>query len=212
MVDAAPVSGWNGPEGRPSSPMDMSEYIAAKREHPKPSRALTPAPAGPSVDRAKLPSVDGAWHFKGAATKWAAAEPALPMATDDRLPVLSDAQVSQWAAEGYVVIHGLWPQPLIDTAVEQLQATLGAGEEIGGFPYGAKLDALNQIVLHNRILKAAEQCLGTVDLTFSGAGVMHKKHQPAVGGARGERPDFQPGEQGLHQDVRAAYRQRVCRV
>ena len=124
------------------------------------------------------------------------------MDPDSSKPVLSSAQVKQWAEDGFVVIHGLWPQPLIDTAVSQLQTTLSTGGEIGGFPHAPGLDALNKILLHERVIKAAEQCLGTTELTFSGGGVMHKKHQPAVAGASsGERPDFMPGEQGLHQDV-----------
>jgi hypothetical protein len=203
-TDAAPVSGWNGPEGSDANPMDMSDYIAAKQDHAMPSRALTRPMAPSDTARAQLPPVDGAWHFKGAATKWASPEPALPENVDGSKPVLTDAQVKQWVEDGYVVIHGLWPQSLIDTATVQLHETLSTGKDIGGFPHGAELESLNQIVLHKRVLKAAEQCLGTTDLRFSGGGVMHKKHQPAVAGASGERADFWPGEQGLHQDVRDA--------
>ena len=44
----------------------------------------------------------------------------------------------------------------------------------------------------------AGQCLGTSDLRLVQCGLMDKSgDQPA---AHGERPDFQPGEQGLHQD------------
>ena len=156
--------------------------------------------------RAKLPPVDGAWHFKGTATKWAAPEVALPVDPDESKPVLTDAQVEQWTQEGYVVVHGLWPQLLIDAAVDQLHAKIAVGEDIGSFPYDSGLEALNQIVLHKRVVKAAEQCLGTSELRFSGGGVMHKKHQPSVAGATGEQADFWPGEQGLHQDVRVVYR------
>ena len=69
MTDGAAVSGWNGPEGEPAKPMNMRDYIAAAKHTPRPeaSRALTtpPVPA-PSASRAQLPSIDNAWHFKGA--------------------------------------------------------------------------------------------------------------------------------------------------
>jgi len=221
---AAAVSGWNGPEGAPPSPMDMTEYIAAKREHAAASLAMTPA-VTPGLGRAQLPAVDGAWHFKQEATNWALAEPALPIDADISKPVLSDSQLQQWMEDGYVVVHGMWPQQLIDSAAGQLQATLDAGEELGGFPHRPELDCVNQVILHERIIRAAEQCLGTTDLRFSGGGIMRKNatcfldlprtfglanpkrvttsdkvHAPAVAGESGERPDFQPGEQGLHQE------------
>ncbi len=83
----------------------------------------------PGLGRAQLPAVDGAWHFKQEATNWALAEPALPIDADISKPVLSDSQLQQWMEDGYVVVHGMWPQQLIDSAAGQLQATLDAGEE-----------------------------------------------------------------------------------
>jgi hypothetical protein len=184
--------------------MDMREYSKrseySKRAHPaEASRAMAPSVAPALPPAAALPPIPDAWSFKQGATRWARPEPALAMAADSAAPALSRPQVQQWTEEGYVVVHGLWPAPLIAEAVAQLHAAVGAGQALGGFPYGPELGALNRIILHARVLRAAEQCLRTSDLRFSGGGLMHKRYQAPAAGAHGERPDFAPGEQGLHQ-------------
>lgn len=200
---AAAVSGWSGPEGKLPAPMDMSDYIEAQTNHTPALHSLTPSVTPEAARPTLLPLPDRWAHKKD--TLWATPEPTLGMSEEPgrdstMAPVLSDAQVQAWHREGYLVVHGLFPAKLVETAVAAAHQRWEQGASLGGFPFAPELDAFNQIALHPRLLKAAEQCLGTDDLRLCQSGLMDKAHAPALGGARGERSDFAPGEQGLHQD------------
>jgi len=123
---ASSASGWSGPEGQEPSPMDMSDYIAAKSTPAdmQVSTAVTHPP--PSLDNEAptertLEPLPDRWHFKES-TRWATPEATLPIDPsqpddDARGAVLTEEQVARWHADGFVVVQGIWPESLIDAAV-----------------------------------------------------------------------------------------------
>ena len=98
---------------------------------------------------------------------------ALPVETVEGLPdglVLTPEQVRQFREEGYLLIHGIWPQELVDRAVDamrELHPNKAAGEpdappsrgvtRAGQFPYHNSV--LNEMNLHPRFLTAVGQLL-----------------------------------------------------
>ena len=199
---AGAVSGWSGPEGAKPDPMDMSEYIAAKVDHEPATHALTSPPSydatAPKDD--SLSPLPDRWHFKPS-TRWATPTRTLPMGGPDE-PVLTDEQVARWHAEGFAVVHGIWPESLIDAA-RAAAATLGPDEGPGGFPFSEEMQPFNDVCLHPRLLRCAAQCLGTDDVRIVQSGSGKKKYEPLDPDKHGEQMDFVPGEQGLHQGVSA---------
>lgn len=202
---ASAASGWAGPEGHEATPMDMSEYIVAKTTPAEMQASTKIATPPPSLDLEQpndrtLEPLPDRWHFKES-TRWATPEATLPITSEPDSPVLTDDQVARWHADGFVVVHGIWPDSLIDAAVAAA-ATLSDDESPGGFPFSEKMQPFNDVCLHPRFLRAAAQCLGTEDVRLVQSGSGKKKYEPLGEGKSGEQMDFIPGEQGLHQDVR----------
>ena len=209
---ASAASGWGGPEGHTPTPMDMSDYVAAKStpaEMQVSTKVMTPPP---SLDLEQpnertLKPLPDRWHFKKS-TRWATPEATLPIVpSEPDAPVLTEEQVARWHADGFVVVQGIWPESLIDAAVAAA-ATLPDDQGPGGFPFSEDMQPFNDVCLHPRFLRAAAQCLGTEDVRLVQSGSGKKKYEPLAEGTTGEQMDFIPGEQGLHQDVRAFCVQR----
>ena len=113
--------------------------------------------------------------------------------------VLTAAQVRAWRTKGWVVVDGLWPEATIAaaaTAAEQVyplpqpadgQPLPSAQPHANAFPFSRQ--ALNDLVLHPRVLRAAAQLLGDDDVRFYGDVML---------GKYGEEP--LTGDQDLHLD------------
>jgi hypothetical protein len=164
------VSGWNGPEGTPPRPMDMGEYAAAARPGgAAPGSTFGRAgaefvgvaphtsPAFLARGRPALPPRAGRWSHKGAAAKWTAPELLDPAGES----VLSAGQRAQFHDEGFVIVHGIFPQALIDRCCGQIAARVAAGVGLASFPVaspaaaerGLPMESLNDVVLHPRFLQ-----------------------------------------------------------
>lgn len=218
----AASSGWNGPEGMPPKPMDMSDYelgmspaaraSVAVRTHPEYSPGESGRPSLP-------PSSPERWnhleHYYGRHTVWAAPElvsSSLTTKEQGSTPILSMAQRKQFHDEGYVVVHGIFPEELIRRCVDEMAGREAAGLPLGGFLHNPSemspeeqalpAESINEIPLHPRFLQCAEELLGTQDIRLVQAGLMHKAGPDAKvdqSAGHGERPSWPAGEQGLHQ-------------
>lgn len=102
---------------------------------------------------------------------WVDPQPTLP---DGQLTA---AQEEQWRQQGYALVQGLFPAPLITQAATSLKA-LYAGEageaqrakkDFGGFsfPFERDLATLNEISLHPRLLAVVHRLLQTRDVRLS---------------------------------------------
>ena len=112
-------------------------------------------------------------------TTWQTPEPALPPSdrTDGGGRVLTEAQVEQWRTQGWVVVDGVWPRSTIAAAARaaeeiyprqmpELDAS-NAEPAMSAAPFGNTYpfsrQALNEVVLHPRVLRAAAELLGEPD-------------------------------------------------
>ena len=135
---------------------------------------------------------------------WEEPEQALPLDSTD---VLTPAQIRQWREQGWLVLDNIWPSDVIAAAAAAAEAiypkpTPSADAPIvPGFTAGAAAQherdfpfsrsALNEVVLHPRILRVAAQLLGTDD-----SGV--RFYGDVVLGKYGALPP--DGDQDLHLD------------
>ena len=146
-------------------------------------------------------------------------EPALPQGHDD---VLSAEMVAAWHANGWLLVDGVLPAGLVAAAAADGAAIYptpsgsnGTAEQLassgrlrlgdGGnsvstdFPYNSR--ALNQVVVHPRMLRAVEQLLATDDIRLTQAG-FGAKYGLAAGKSRKDEDGRFPagGGQPHHMD------------
>lgn len=118
--------------------------------------------------------------------------------------VLTTTQVEQWREEGYLLIDGVFSDPKIRAAVEdikllQMSKTESAEFEVGdGKTFPTKLHSLDALTLDERFLAAVQQLLGTADVRMSQAETW-KKVATAVG-AGGTSITYSNQDQRMHMD------------
>ena len=120
---------------------------------------------------------------------WQQPEQALPLDSTD---VLTPAQIRQWREHGWLVLDNIWPSDVIAAAAAAAEAiypkptpsadapivpsfaTGAVAQHERDFPFSRS--ALNEVVLHPRILRVAAQLLGTdgSDVRFYGDVVLGK--------------------------------------
>lgn len=144
-------------------------------------------------------------------------EPVAPPNAPPGGDVLTSEQVERWQREGYLFLHGVWPQELIAQAaaeslerfpqppagdVEAAAALAAEAAERGNYEFpSVSAPATNEVTLHARCWKVIEQLLGTDDLRLAESIVISKY------GANGQEVPWHAsgesgvtGDQQLHQD------------
>lgn len=89
---------------------------------------------------------------------------------------LTPEQVTTWREQGCILVDGLLPDNVIQDAVKILEETFPEGnpnKEHNDFGSGGKMEfpcnfpPLNQITLHENIMNAVKQLLGTDDIRLT---------------------------------------------
>ena len=139
---------------------------------------------------------------------WESPELAVPQTACSTQPLTSE-QVQRWKGTGALVLDGLLPDTLVHVAREQASARYPQPRDAPPDyqrPYGqakthhirfpmetAVLGALNDVTVHERLLSAASQLLGTTNLRITQSNIL-----PKYGEA-----DQATGDQHLHHDYGA---------
>jgi hypothetical protein len=95
-------------------------------------------------------------------------------------------QMDQWKTEGYCVIHNFFEEEITKEAVSILknmkwqvdQDEFGSG---GFLEFPCSFDLLNDITLHPRLIKAAQQLLGTEDIRLMQSDYWKKVNSGKIG-------------------------------
>ena len=81
---------------------------------------------------------------------------------------MDEDQIKKWKTEGYCIIHNFLDEKLINEAVKTLEALIFPDEQEfgsdGKLEFPTDFDVLNDISLHPKIIKSAQQLLGTKDI------------------------------------------------